>query len=344
MSKRATIRDVAQRAGVSLATVSRALNDSPLVNEETKQRIVEAAVELDFAPSLSARRLSLGKTQTITVVTSFLTRPQAAERLRGIDAALTDSEFDLVIYNVETVEKRNQYFQTLPLRQRTDGLLVVSLPPPAEVVPRLERADIPIVFIDAHENTSGLPRVLGDDEQGGQMATEHLLGLGHRRVGFIGDEFANPFGFTSSRDRFAGYTRAMTEAGLAPAAEDVALGAHGRYEARDLAATMLSRANRPTAIVAASDTQALGVLAAAQDLGLHVPDDLSVIGYDDIEACDFVGLTTVRQHLFESGRQGAQLLMAEIVDRAAPPPAVVIQPEIVLRRTTGPRKEGRRQE
>jgi LacI family transcriptional regulator len=344
MSKRATIRDVAQRAGVSLATVSRALNDSPLVNEETKQRIVEAAGELDFAPSLSARRLSLGKTQTITVVTSFLTRPQAAERLRGIDAALTDSEFDLVIYNVETVEKRNQYFQTLPLRQRTDGLLVVSLPPPPEVVPRLERADIPIVFIDAHENTSGLPRVLGDDEKGGQLATEHLLALGHRRVGFVGDEFANPFGFTSSRDRFAGYSRALTNAGLVPATEDVALGAHGRYEARDLAASMLSRADRPTAIFAASDTQALGVLAAAQDLGLHVPDDLSVVGYDDIEACDFVGLTTVRQHLFESGRQGAQLLMAEIVERAAPPPAVVIEPEIVRRRSTGPRKEGRRQE
>ena len=344
MAKRATIRDVAQRAGVSLATVSRALNDSPLVNEETKQRIVEAAGELDFAPSLSARRLSLGKTQTITVVTSFLTRPQAAERLRGIDAALTDSEFDLVIYNVETVEKRNQYFQTLPLRQRTDGLLVVSLPPPAEVVPRLERADIPIVFIDAHENTSGLPRLLGDDEKGGQLATEHLLALGHRRVGFVGDEFANPFGFTSSRDRFAGYTRALTNAGLVPATEDVALGAHGRYEARDLAASMLSRADRPTAIFAASDTQALGVLAAAQDLGLHVPDDLSVIGYDDIEACDFVGLTTVRQHLFESGRQGAQLLMAEIVERVAPPPVVVIPPEIVRRRTTGPRKEGRRQD
>jgi LacI family transcriptional regulator len=344
MAKRATIRDVAQRAGVSLATVSRALNDSPLVNEETKQRVVEAAGELDFAPSLSARRLSLGKTQTITVVTSFLTRPQAAERLRGIDAALTDSEFDLVIYNVETVEKRNQYFKTLPLRQRTDGLLVVSLPPPEDVVPRLERADIPIVFIDAHENTSGLPRVLGDDERGGQLATEHLLGLGHRRIGFIGDEFANPFGFTSSRDRFAGYTRALTDTGLVPAAEDLALGAHGRYEARDLAAAMLSRADRPTAIFAASDTQALGVLAAAQDLGLHVPDDLSVIGYDDIEACDFVGLTTVRQHLFESGRQGAQLLMAEIVERAAPPRVVVIPPEIVRRRTTGPRKEGRRQE
>src|SRR2546427_3756674 len=177
MTKRATIRDVALRAGVSLATVSRALNGSPLVNESTKRRIVEVAEELDFAPSLSARRLSLGKTQTVTVVVSFLTRPQAAERLRGIDAALADSEFDLVIYNVETVEKRNQYFLTLPLRQRTDGLLVVSLPPPDEDVLRLQRSDVPIVFVDAHENTTGLPRVLGDDVTGGELATQHLQDL-----------------------------------------------------------------------------------------------------------------------------------------------------------------------
>ena len=160
----------------------------------------------------------------------------------------------------------------------------------------------------------------------------------------MGDEFANPFGFTSSRDRFEGYERALARAGLTPTDGYVALGAHGRYEARDLSARMLSLDDRPTAIFAASDTQALGVLAAAQDLGLHVPDDLSVIGYDDIEACDFVGLTTVRQHLFESGRQGAQLLIAEIVERAATPPVVVIPPEIVERRTTASRKEGSRQQ
>ena len=107
---------------------------------------------------------------------------------------------------------------------------------------------------------------------------------------------------------------------------------------------MLSRADRPTAIFAASDTQALGVLAAAQDLGLHVPDDLSVIGYDDIEACDFVGLTTVRQHLFESGRQGAAAADGRDRRTRGAPASVVIPPEIVRRRTTGPRKEGRRQE
>jgi DNA-binding LacI/PurR family transcriptional regulator len=344
VTKSPTIRDVAQRAGVSLATVSRALNGSSLVNEDTKRRIVAAAAELDFAPSLLARRLSLGKTQTITVVISFLTRPQAAERLRGIDAALADSEFDLVIYNVETVEKRNQYFQTLPLRQRTDGLLVVSLPPPAEDVARLARSGVPVVFIDAHENTGAFPRVLGDDVAGGELATKHLLEMGHRRIGFVGDAFDNPFGFTSSRDRFEGYRRALASAGPDAADQPVLLGSHGRYEARDLAAKMLVQTDRPTAIFAASDTQALGVLAAAQDLGLHVPDDLSVIGYDDIEACDFVGLTTVRQHLFESGRRGAQLLIAEIVERTPTATAVVIDPEIVRRRTTAGRKEGSAQD
>ena len=232
----------------------------------------------------------------------------------------------------------------MPARQRTDGLIVVSLPPSEQDVARLERSGVPVVFIDARENTAGLPHVLGDDVAGGELATQHLLDLGHRRIGFVGDEFVNPFGFTSSRDRFEGYQRALTGAGLQPADAHIALGAHGRYEARDLSARMLSPDDRPTAIFAASDTQALGVLAAAQDLGLHVPDDLSVIGFDDIEACDFVGLTTVRQHLFESGRLGAQMLIAEIAARAAIPPAVVIPPEIVERRTTAPRKEGSRQQ
>ena len=265
MTKRATIRDVALRAGVSLATVSRALNGSPLVNEGTKRRIVEVAEELDFAPSLSARRLSLGKTQTITVLVSFLTRPQAAERLRGIDAALADSEFDLVIYNVETVEKRNQYFLTLPLRQRTDGLLVVSLPPPDEV------CSAPAARISRSSSSTPTRTRRACPGSWGRCvrrraATEHLLDLGHRRIGFIGDAFANPFGFTSSRDRFDGYTASPGRGRPWPAGR-------GRRPRRPRAVrgarprgAMLSQRDRPTAIFAASDTQALGVLAAAQTL------------------------------------------------------------------------------
>jgi DNA-binding LacI/PurR family transcriptional regulator len=343
VTKTVTIRDVARRAGVSVATASRVLNRYELVNGETRSRVLAAMDELKFTPSHAARRLSLGRTLTVSVVVTFLTRPQAAERLRGIDALLSDSEFDLVIYNVETVEKRDQYLRSLPVAQRTDGLLVVSLPPSDEETAVLAAASIPVVVIDAHApGLELLPRVVGDDILGGELASRHLLELGHRRIGFVGDAFENPFGFTSGRDRYAGYEKALASAGVPVPADLVALGAHGRYEARELAMRLLSSAEPPTAILASSDTQALGVMAAARELGLGIPDDLSVIGYDDIEAADYVGLTTVRQQLFESGRQGAELLLKEIEERSAVPPLVTLDPSVVIRATTAPPKGGPR--
>jgi DNA-binding LacI/PurR family transcriptional regulator len=338
---RHTIRDVASHAGVSKATASRVLNGSSQVDGDTRRRVLETMAELDYTPTNAARRLSFGRTLTISVVTSYLTRPQAAERLRGIEAVLSDSEFDLVIYNVETLERRNQYLRDLALAQRTDGLLVVSLPPRDEDLRRLSSATIPVVIIDAHRPAAtDLPFIGGDDIAGGEAAVRHLLDLGHRRVAFIGDEFDDPFGFTSSRHRYHGFERASSAAGIDLRPDHVALGAHGRYEARELATRMLSTPDRPSAIFAGSDTQALGVISAAHAVGLRVPDDLSVVGYDDIEMADHVGLTTVRQHLFESGRLGADLLLGEIRARSATPPSIVLAPEVVVRGTTAPPKEG----
>jgi DNA-binding LacI/PurR family transcriptional regulator len=183
--------------------------------------------------------------------------------------------------------------------------------------------------------------VTGDDVSGGAMAARHLVDLGHRSIGFIGDAVRDPFGFTSSHDREFGVRRELGASGLAIPDRWIGHGAHGRYEARDLARRMLSEMPRPTAIVTASDTQALGVIAAATELGLHVPDDLSVVGYDDIEAADYVGLTTIRQQLFESGRRGAELLLAEIGARSEQPKVIQLTPELVVRTTTAPPKEGR---
>jgi DNA-binding LacI/PurR family transcriptional regulator len=340
--KSVTIRDVARHAGVSVATASRALNPNGVVNLQTRQRILTVMEELGFTPSPAARRLSLGRTLTVGVVVSFLTRPQAAERLRGVDAVLGDSEFDLVIYNVESVQKRNHYLDTLAQSQRTDGLLVMSLPPRPEAVDVLTRAPVPVVFIDVHTpSIEAMPRVIGDDEAGGAMAASHLLDLGHREIAFIGDALEDPFGFTSSTDREAGFRRELAASGVNIPADRVGHGAHGRYEARDLARRMLTDDDRPTAIFAASDTQAFGVVAAARDLGLGVPDDLSVIGYDDIEAADYVGLTTIRQQLFESGRRGAEILLTEIEGRSPEPAIAQLEPELVARATTAPAKEGR---
>jgi DNA-binding LacI/PurR family transcriptional regulator len=340
--KAVTIRDVARKAGVSVATASRALNGMDIVNPKTRDRILMVMEELGFRPSPAARRLSLGRTLTVGVVVSFLTRPQAAERLRGVDAVLADSEFDLVIYNVESVQKRDHYLNTLAQSQRTDGLLVMSLPPPTEAVPLLGQSPVPVVFIDVHTpSVASMPRVIGDDVAGGAIAARHLMDLGHTAIAFIGDAVADPFGFTSSRDRERGLTDELATAGISIPAEWVGHGAHGRYEARDLAYRMLTAERRPTAIFTASDTQALGVIAAARELGLHVPDDLSVIGYDDIEAADYVGLTTVRQQLFESGRRGAEILLSEIETRSERPPIALLTPELVVRATTASPKEGR---
>ncbi len=295
--KTVTIRDVALRAGVSVATASRALNGSRLVNAETRDRILMISEELDFTPSPLARRLSLGRTLTIGVVVMFLTRPQSVERLRGVDARLTDSEFDLVIYNVESVQQRDRYLGDLARSHRTDGLLVMSLPPPESVT--LSRSSpVPIVFIDVHTpSISAMPRVVGDDVSGGALAARHLLDLGHRELAFIGDAIEDPYGFTSSRDRHAGFIGEMARSGVVLPPARVGLAAHGRYEARELALRMLTGDDPPTAIFAASDTQAIGVVAAAHETGLRVPEELSVIGYDDIEAADNVGLSTIRQHL-----------------------------------------------
>jgi DNA-binding LacI/PurR family transcriptional regulator len=340
--KSVTIRDVAREAGVSVATASRVLNGKDLVKPLTRDRILAVMAELGFSPSPAARRLSLGRTLTIGVVVSFLTRPQAAERLRGVDAVLADSEFDLVIYNVESVQKRDHYLGTLARSQRADGLLVMSLPPSAEASGVLIGSPVPVVFIDVHTpSVERLPRVIGDDVAGGVMAARHLLDLRHRSIAFIGDALADPFGFTSSRDRERGFRDELRRVGVEIPDQWVGHGAHGRYEARDLARRMLDGERRPTAIFTASDTQALGVIAAAREIGLHVPDDLSVIGYDDIEAADYVGLTTVRQQLFESGRRGAEILLAEIDHRTEGPAIAQLEPELMVRVTTAPPKEGR---
>lgn len=253
---------------------------------------------------------------------------------------LSDTDFDLVIRDVDTAERRDRALHRLPLAQRTDGLLVISLQPTDTEMNDLRAAPVPVVIVDAHApDVQGLPHVVGDDIRGGALATDHLLDLGHRRIAFIGDRIDHPLA-PSSRHRYAGYERALKGRGIQIRPELLAFGEHGRYEARDLAAALLATSARPTAVFAASDTQALGVLSAAHQVGLRVPEDLSVMGYDDVEIASHVGLTTVRQHLYESGRLGAEMLLSEVRSRAAEPPSVVLAPEVLVRGTTAPPKGG----
>jgi DNA-binding LacI/PurR family transcriptional regulator len=328
---------VANRAGVGLGTVSRVLNNGMGVSTETRERVLGAIHDLNYIPNPSAQRLSKGKTLTVAVITFFFTRPAFVERLRGIENALAENGYDLVLYNVETPEKRDRYMRSIPRRNRVDGVIIVSLPPRDTEAEKLAKSSVPIVLVDAnHPSLTMLNRVMVDDVGGGRKATEHLIELGHRRIGYISDKFVSPFNFTASYDRFTGYQHALTAAQIPFRAEYHGSAAHGRAEAYQLALTMLQLPERPTAIFAASDTQAMGVMEAARDLKLSVPEDVSVIGYDDIELAEYLGLTTVHQLLYESGRRGVELLMRLLVDNTQPPVCDLLPTQLMVRRTTAP--------
>jgi DNA-binding LacI/PurR family transcriptional regulator len=210
----------------------------------------------------------------------------------------------------------------------------VSTLPPEPEVERLRAAGVPCVLIDAEH--SSFPSIAVDDVAGGEMATRHLVELGHRRVALIGDP-PPEFRFEWSRDRTHGYERALASARIEVRSEYVREGTRLPHVARAVAAELLSLPERPTAIFAASDTQAIGVLEAARALGIDVPRELSVVGFDDVEVAAYVGLTTVRQPLLESGRRGANLLLDALTQRRQVRPLRELLPlELVVRGTTGP--------
>ena len=329
-----TIRDVAKYAGVGVGTVSRVLNDSPAVSETTRSKVLSAIDALDYSPNPMARRLSLGKTLTIAVIAPFFTRPAVVERLRGVESVLADSEYDLIVFNVETSSRRDLYFRDVPRRDRVDGLLVISLMPREKDAERLMKAGAPVVLVDGFHTE--FSRVVIDDVAGGRRATEHLLSLGHRKIGFVSDYEDSSFSFTANRDRFTGYREALEAAGTPQRAEYHAYGTHSRASAYEEAHKLLALDDRPTAIFATSDTLAIGVLEAAHSMNLSVPEELSVIGYDDIEIAEYLNLTTIRQSLFESGVCGCELLLEAVDSPPTAPQTIVLPTELVTRGTTGP--------
>jgi DNA-binding LacI/PurR family transcriptional regulator len=327
-----TIRDVARHAKVGVGTVSRVLNDSPLVSDDARQRVHQTIDRLGYRRSSMARSLSLGRTQMIGVVAPFFTSNSVLERLRGVVGKLRDhGDYDLVLFDVETLTQRDDAFRSFARTDRVDGLLVMSLRPTDEEVESLRREGLPAVLVDVVH--PALPRVVIDDVLGGTMATEHLLAKGHTMIGFVGDE-ETPFGFTSSERRRQGMARALRRAGIKRNSALEFRAPHGREEARASAERLLRLPEPPTAIFAASDVQAIGVLEAARSGGLRVPEDLAVIGFDDIEVAEMLGLTTVRQPLRETGARGVELLLAAIDGIGGDPTEELAPLTVIERRTT----------
>src|SRR4051794_24770886 len=327
-----TIRDVARRAGVSAATVSRVLNDSPLVVEATRERVLAAVDELGYQLNATARTLSSGQAQAIGVVVPFLETQSVIERLRGVVERLRRCGYDLLLADVEAPEARADAIRDLARRGRVAGLLFVSLPVLDHEVEALARDELPAVLLDVPHPR--LPHVVIDNVHGGELAAGHLLARGHQRIAFVGDHPTNAYGFTSSEDRRRGFHAGLARAGLDldPALEW--FGPHGRDEACAAAEALLRRKDPPSAIFATSDLQAIGVLKAAAKVGARVPEDVAVIGFDDVDLAEIVGLTTIRQPLREGGALAADLLLAAIAHGVHDPVEELQELTVVERRTT----------
>ena len=329
--KSPTIYDVARHSGVSISTISRFINAPEKVNSETLKRISKAIDELGFVPKAEARARALRQTGRIGVVTPFFTAPSFVQRLRGIAGALSKQHYELVIYTVESAEHLKNYLASLPLTGNLDGMVIMSLPVAETDAHRLLEHNIPTVLIEFPFPT--LSSVEIDDAAGGKMATEYLIKKGHRRIAFLGDTDLPEYSIHPVSLRLTGYRQALQEAGLPVSEQLIRLAPYTQAQTRQAASELLNLPDAPTALFAATDFQALGVLKAARQLGIQVPERLAVVGFEDLDMADYADLTTVRQHLDESGRLAIEILLSRIADPSRPAHHIHLPLTIIERAT-----------
>lgn len=353
----ATIYDIAERADVSTATVSRVFNDGAQVREETRDRVLEAADAVHYQPHASAQNLARQCTDQIAVVAPVVANHFYMRVLRGVRQALADREMDLLIHAPahaqELLHERSSPDSRRDLNTRlaralrpgrNDGILLLSVPVTDEWADRLESTNQLVVLVDTEH--PAFESFAVDNEQGGYEATRHLIELGYERIGHVTVEYDPP----PAHLRRTGYEEALREAGrpvdegLIAASDErpFAFSEEGGYRAMQ---ELLGHDPVPDAVFAASDMQALGALRAVREASLEVPDDLAIVGFDDVELSRCAGLTTLRQPALAMGARATESLLRQIEGSGETPvSSTVCTPDLVVRRTCGALGGSRKEE
>jgi DNA-binding LacI/PurR family transcriptional regulator len=328
------IRDVARLANVSVGTVSRVLNESRGVKTATRQNVLAAIEQLNYSPNLIARSMTSKRTNAIGIIVPNFTRPFFSEVLRGVEVMIAQAGQEFVLYNIHNNEECYSYFRKLPRQRRVDGLLVISFCPDDTTAAGLKYANMPVVLVDGFHPL--FTSLAVDNVEGAYEAVTCLIEHGHRRIGFINGIPEGDFRYHPGDDRFLGMQRAFEDAGVVYESDLILRSTWDRQGGRQAALQLLTREDRPTAVFAASDIQAAGVIEAARALNISIPADLSLISFDGIELSEILELSTVQQPMHYMGMLGAQKLI-ELIENsdtsAFQPEQIRLQPTLLLRRT-----------
>jgi len=331
---RASIHDVAARAGVSVTTVSHALNGTRFVSEAAKARVEEAAHALGYVPSQIARGLKANSTRTLGMLVPNNSNPYFAEIIRGVEHHCYAAGYSLVLANSNDDPVRQSAHLRVLAERRVDGLVLVASGEDRQIAAACQDLRLPLVLVDREIDGVAADLIESDHVAGAEMATAHLLGLGHARVACIG----GPADLRPSDQREAGWRRALAAAGIKPRADEFVRGDFGPQGGAAAMRRLLKSARRPTAVFVCNDLMAIGALAAAHAEGLDVPGDVSLVGFDDVPWMAMVepGMTVVAQPTLEMGVTAARLLLRRMEDPTCEPKVECLRPTLVVRASSGP--------
>lgn len=330
-----TIRDVARRAGVSTMTVSRVINSSGYTSQETRARVERAVAELGYVPNALARHLRSKRTKTVALVLADLTNPFFTTIARGVEDVAADHDFAVMFCNTDDSESEEIEYLRMLIQRQIDGVLLVPASSSGASLRLLRSHRVPVVVVDRRVHSPLVDEIRSDSEGGAYQLVRHLIGLGHRRIAMLSGSRS----ISTSVDRVSGYRRALTEAGIAFDERVVRYEGFGVDGGWHMARQLLDSSLQPTALFAANNFIAFGAIRALREVGLRVPDDMSLVAFDDLPNDWLIDpfLTVVDQRAYEMGKQAAELMLqrldgGERLKRRS----IVLPVDFIVRRSSGP--------
>jgi len=329
-----TIKDVATEAGVSVATVSRVINNEKYVSEDMREHVLKVISEMNYQPDAVARGLRTKSTHIISLVIPDICNPYFPEVSRGVQSVADLHKYIVVLCNTDRSLKRELEFYEKLSMQKVEGIIINPSSSKKEEIDLLHDLEIPVVLISSQRALEDFDIVMVDNKQGAALAVNHLIELGHRRIGLVGGVRE----VSSARQRREGFIKALKKAGLTVYQELLTEGTFDHEGGYQCMKSILSLKERPSAVFAANDIMAIGGISAIYESGLRIPEDISLIGFDDISFAKmtYPKLTTISQPMYETGKVATELLFQRIdnLSESLPPQKVVLSHNLVIRETT----------